>query len=96
MAIANQTNRRFLLASRPEGMPEPGNFRLVEEKVPDPEPGQVLVRALWLSVDPYMRGRMSAAKSYTKPVEIGEVMTGGVVGEVWASRHAGYKEGEIV
>jgi NADPH-dependent curcumin reductase CurA len=92
----NQVNRRILLASRPEAMPEPGNFRMVEDQVPDPGPGSVLVRALWLSVDPYMRGRMSTAKSYAKPVELGEVMTGGVVGEVVASRHPAFKAGEIV
>jgi NADPH-dependent curcumin reductase CurA len=96
MAIANQTNRRILLATRPEGAPTSGNFRLVEEAVPDPGPGAVLVRALWLSVDPYMRGRMSTAKSYAKPVEIGEVMTGGVVGQVIQSRHQAFKPGEIV
>ncbi|MBI1776185.1 MAG: NADP-dependent oxidoreductase [Proteobacteria bacterium] len=94
--MSNQTNRRILLASRPAGAPEPGNFRMVEEKVPDPGPGAVLVKVLWLSVDPYMRGRMSAAKSYAKPVEIGEVMTGGVVGEVVLSNHRAFKPGDVV
>jgi NADPH-dependent curcumin reductase len=89
-------NRRILLASRPVGWPEPANFHLVTEAVPEPGPREVLVRALWLSVDPYMRGRMSAAKSYTRPVEIGEVMTGGVVGEVARSNHPAFKPGDIV
>ena len=89
-------NRRFLLASRPTGWPEPANFRFVTEAIPEPGPKEVLVRALWLSVDPYMRGRMSAAKSYAKPVEIGEVMTGGAVGQVVKSNHPGFSAGEIV
>lgn len=89
-------NRRFLLASRPVGWPEPANFRFVTEAIPEPGPKEVLVRALWLSVDPYMRGRMSAAKSYAKPVEVGEVMTGGMVGQVAKSNHPGFMPGDIV
>jgi NADPH-dependent curcumin reductase CurA len=89
-------NRRFLLASRPAGIPTPENFRYAEEPIPSPGPKEILTRALWLSVDPYMRGRMSAAKSYTRPVEIGEVMTGGVVAEVVESRHAAFAPGDVV
>ncbi|MSP47918.1 MAG: NADP-dependent oxidoreductase [Alphaproteobacteria bacterium] len=94
--MTQNQNRRILLASRPTGWPEPANFRLVTEAIPAPGAKEVLVRALWLSVDPYMRGRMSAAKSYTKPVEVGEVMTGGVVGQVVTSLHPAFRPGEIV
>lgn len=90
------SNRRFLLASRPTGAPEPGNFTLVSEPIPAPGPKEVLVRALWLSVDPYMRGRMSSAKSYAAPVAIGEVMTGGGVGQVIASHSPAFAVGDIV
>lgn len=76
------TNRQFLLAARPVGMPKDSDFNLVETPVPTPAANQFLVRAHYLSVDPYMRGRMNDVKSYAKPVQIGEVMTGGVVGEV--------------
>ncbi len=89
-------NRRIVLASRPEGMPTPANFRLEEAPVPEPRHGEVLVRALWLSLDPYMRGRMSAAKSYAAPNPVGEVMTGGVCGRVEKSQNPAFKEGEIV
>lgn len=89
-------NRQITLASRPVGAPTQDNFKLVETAVPTPERGQVLVRALYLSLDPYMRGRMSDAKSYAPSVKIGEVMTGGAVGRVIDSRHPGFKEGDIV
>ncbi|MEQ8252162.1 NADP-dependent oxidoreductase [Oceanibaculum nanhaiense] len=89
-------NRQITLASRPVGAPTPDNFKLVETQVPTPERGQVLVKALYLSLDPYMRGRMSDAKSYAPSVQIGEVMTGGAVGRVVDSRHPGFKAGDIV
>lgn len=89
-------NRRIVLAARPEGEPKTGDFRLVEADVPAPAEGQLLLRTVWLSLDPYMRGRMSAAKSYAEPVAIGEVMVGGTVCEVAASRHAKFKVGDIV
>jgi hypothetical protein len=89
-------NRQIVLASRPEGEPKPENFRLVTSEAPKPAERQVLLRNLWLSLDPYMRGRMSAAKSYAKPVEIGEVMTGGTVSRVAASRHPDFEAGDIV
>ncbi|MCB5174986.1 MULTISPECIES: NADP-dependent oxidoreductase [Microvirga] len=90
------TNRRIVLASRPTGEPTPADFRLENAAVPEPGDGQILLRTLWLSLDPYMRGRMSAARSYAKPVEVGEVMVGGTVNEVVASRHPGFAEGDIV
>src|SRR5918995_1437443 len=94
--MADSPNRRIVLASRPEGEPKPDNFRLVTSEAPTPADGQVLLRTLWLSLDPYMRGRMSAAKSYAKPVELGAVMTGGTVSEVAASRHWGFQVGDLV
>ncbi len=89
-------NKRILLASRPQGWVTLDNFRLVEEPVPDVADGMLLVRNLYMSVDPYMRGRMNDAKSYAPPFELGKVLEAGVVGEVVASRHAGFNSGDIV
>lgn len=89
-------NQRILLASRPEGLPRPGNFRIVEEPVPVPADGQLLLEILYLSLDPYMRGRMDDAKSYAEPVAIGGLMEGGTVARVLASRHAQYAPGDVV
>jgi NADPH-dependent curcumin reductase CurA len=94
--MKNEMNRRVVLASRPEGEPKPSNFRLETTSVPEPGPDEVLLRTRWLSIDPYMRGRMSAAKSYTKPIEVGEVMGGGTVSEVVASNHPDFAIGDIV
>jgi NADPH-dependent curcumin reductase CurA len=90
------TNLQVQLASRPTGWVEESNFRIVESPVPKPGPGQLLVKNLWLSLDPYMRGRMSDAKSYASPVQIGEVMVGGAVGEVAESNHPKFKPGDHV
>ncbi|HUA55805.1 MAG TPA: NADP-dependent oxidoreductase [Candidatus Sulfotelmatobacter sp.] len=92
----NQINRRITLASRPDGYPGEANFKLVEAPVPSPGPGQVLVRALYLSLDPYMRGRMSDAKSYAAPVPIGGVMEGAIVGRVIASENPKFPVGTMV
>jgi hypothetical protein len=89
-------NMQVLLASRPTGWVEESNFKIVETDVPKPGPGEVLVKNLWLSLDPYMRGRMNAVKSYTKYVEIGEVMTGGTVGQVAESSNPKFKVGDHV
>jgi len=89
-------NRQVTLAARPVGFPKESDFKLVESPLPTPGPGQMLVRALYLSVDPYMRGRMSSAKSYAASVELGGVMMGGVVGQVVESRHPQFAAGEIV
>lgn len=89
-------NRQIVLASRPVGWPRPSDFRLVEAPVPDPGPGQFLVRGRYLSLDPYMRGRMSDAPSYARPVQIGEVMTGAIVGEVIRSHHPDFAVGDVV
>ncbi|HYY60762.1 MAG TPA: NADP-dependent oxidoreductase [Burkholderiales bacterium] len=90
------TNQRWVLASRPAGPVSEANFRLEEAPVPRPAEGEVLVRNLWLSLDPYMRGRMSDARSYVKGVEIGELMVGQTVGEVLESRHTQLKVGDMV
>ena len=89
-------NRQILLATRPEGLPKQSDFRLVEQPIPAPAEGQFLVKTNYLSVDPYMRGRISEAKSYAEPVGIGEVMVGGTVGTVAESRHPRYRPGDVV
>lgn len=89
-------NRQIRLAARPEGMPTAADFELVETEIPPLAPGQFLVRTNYLSVDPYMRGRMSEVKSYADPVAIGDVMVGGTVGTVLESQHPGHKPGEVV
>ena len=91
-----QENQRIVLASRPEGWVTPDNFRLEKAPLPKPQDGEVLVKNLWLSLDPYMRGRISAQKSYAKGVEIGEVMVGQTVGEVLESKNPGFKPGDKV
>ena len=90
------TNKRFVLASRPSGEPTAQNFRLEEAALPPLQDGEVLVRHHYLSLDPYMRGRMSEGKSYAQPQPLNAVMIGGTVGEVVESRHAGYKAGDKV
>jgi NADPH-dependent curcumin reductase CurA len=89
-------NRQVVLAARPVGLPKPGDFRLVEAPVPEPGPGEMLVRARWLSLDPYMRGRMSDAPSYARPVAVGEVMVGAVVGDVVRSHHPDFAPGDVI
>ena len=89
-------NKQLLLASRPQGVVTEDNFRIVEVPVGKPGPGEVLVKNEWLSLDPYMRGRMSDAKSYAKSTEIGEVMVGQTVGEVVESRDPNFKSGDKV
>ena len=89
-------NRQILLVSRPQGEAVAENFRLVENPVPALAAGQVLVRHHFLSLDPYMRGRMNDAKSYAKPQNLNEVMGGGTVGEVVESKHPGYAQGDKV
>lgn len=90
------TNREILLASRPVGMPTEENFSLVENPVPNISEGEVLIKTLYLSVDPYMRGRMRGVRTYVDPFEIGKPLTGGVVGKVIESSHPNFKAGEIV
>lgn len=89
-------NRRIVLASRPVGAPVPGNFRLEEVPIPPLSTGRVLLRTLYLSLDPYMRGRMSDAPSYATPVAVDNVMVGGTVSRVESSQHPDYRPGELV
>jgi NADPH-dependent curcumin reductase CurA len=89
-------NRQILLASRPHGEPTLDNFKLAETTLPSPAPGQLLLRSQYLSLDPYMRGRMSGEKSYASPVEVGGVMGGQAVAEVVESNHPDHRVGEIV
>jgi NADPH-dependent curcumin reductase CurA len=89
-------SREFHLASRPDGWPTADNFRLVEVDLPDPGPGEVLVRNLFMSVDPYMRGRMNDVKSYVPPFRLDRALTGGAVGEVVASQHPTLAVGQTV
>lgn len=89
-------NLEVHLRRRPQGMPSPDDFEIVDAPVGEPGPDEVVVRNLYLSVDPYMRGRMSDRKSYAPPYEVGAVMTGGAVGRVVASRHPEFEEGDLV
>jgi NADPH-dependent curcumin reductase CurA len=94
--MSNIINRRIVLASRPVGAPQPSDFRLEQSTLAAPAAGQLLLRTLYLSLDPYMRGRMSDAPSYAAPVALGEVMVGGTVSRVEASQHPDFKAGELV
>jgi len=89
-------NRRITLAARPVGAPKDSDFRMVEEPVPEPGPGQFLARVIYLSLDPYMRGRMSDGPSYATPVGIGDVMVGGTVAQVVTSNNPEFSEGSFV
>jgi NADPH-dependent curcumin reductase CurA len=89
-------NRQVTLAARPVGFPKASDFALVESETPKPGPGEVLVRSQYLSVDPYQRGRMNDARSYAKPVQIGEVMTAQGAGEVVESNDARFAPGDHV
>ena len=88
--------QRIVLASRPKGPPGLDNFRLETADLPQPGPGEVLMRTIWMSLDPYMRGRMYDRESYVPPFQIGETMQGGAVGRVTVSNHPDYKEGDLV
>ena len=94
--MTGQNNRRFVLAKRPTGVPTQVDFRLESVDLPEATDGEMVARTIYLSLDPYMRGRMNDAPSYTPPVEIGGVMTGGTVCEVVTSRLDGFETGDIV
>lgn len=96
MSAATPVNRRFVLAERPKGMPTTANFRLEQTAVPAIRDGELLLRTVYLSLDPYMRGRMSDAPSYAAPVEVGAVMVGGTVSRVAESKHPNFKAGDLV
>ncbi|HDY8156711.1 TPA: NADP-dependent oxidoreductase [Vibrio vulnificus] len=94
--MTQPTNRQIVLSSRPVGAPTAENFGLTQSDIPTPAQGEILLRSVYLSLDPYMRGRMSDAKSYAEPVGIDEVMVGGTVCQVEASNHAEFEVGEWV
>jgi len=94
--MTDDVNRRITLASRPVGFPKDTDFELVEDSVSEPDKGELLLRTLYLSLDPYMRGRISEARSYAASVEIGQTMVGGTVSSVVASRHPKFKAGDRV
>src|SRR5512132_4305285 len=89
-------NREIRFRSRPAGMPTVDNFQFVDSEVPQPNDGEVLVRTLYISVDPYLRGRMREGRSYVPPFEVGQVIVSGVVGEVVESRAPEFAQGDIV
>ena len=89
-------NRQVLLARRPEGQPVAENFELAESEIPTPGDGEMLLRTVYLSLDPYMRGRMNAEKSYAEPVPLGGVMEGGTVSVVEKSNSGKFAEGDIL
>jgi NADPH-dependent curcumin reductase CurA len=89
-------NLQVLLARRPQGWVQESDFRIAESEIPTPGPGQMLVKNRYLSLDPYMRGRMDDTKSYAAGVQLGEVMVGGTVGEVVASNVAQFNAGDTV
>ena len=89
-------SREIRLKSRPAGVPTPDNFELATVNLPDPGPGEVQVRNSWMTVDPYMRGRMNDVQSYVPPFQIGEALQGGAVGEVIASNDPAFKAGDAV
>jgi NADPH-dependent curcumin reductase CurA len=89
-------NRQILMKTRPVGMPTLENFEIVESNIPEARHGEVLIKILWLSLDPYMRGRMSKAKSYAASINEGDLIVGGAVGEVINSHTPEYKKGDIV
>ena len=92
----SQSAKRVVLVSRPVGEPKASDFRIEDSAIPTPGEGQVLLRTIWLSLDPYMRGRMSDGPSYAAPVPIGGVMEGGTVSEVIASNNPAFAKGDIV
>ncbi len=96
MPQSKTVNRRIVLNSRPAGAPTPENFRVETGEVPVPAQGQVLLRTVWLSIDPYMRGRMNDGPSYAPPVALGDVMVGGTVSRVVSSTLPSFREGDLV
>ena len=92
----NYKNRKIVLQKRPEGFPKEDDFNLVYSEINELYHGEVIVEVMWLSLDPYMRGRMSAAKSYAAPINIGDIVVGGAVGKVVESKCNGFKIGDIV
>jgi NADPH-dependent curcumin reductase CurA len=94
--MSEPANRQVLLVNRPTGEPHESDFRLIESPLPEPAEGQFLCRTIYLSLDPYMRGRMRAGASYAKPAELNQPMVGGTISQVIRSRHGGFHDGDLV
>ncbi|MHB8580835.1 MAG: NADP-dependent oxidoreductase [Ignavibacteriaceae bacterium] len=94
--MQQQNNRQIILINRPDGMPDESCFKLITSSIPQPTNGQVLIRTCYISVDPYMRGRMNDRKSYVPPYQLNEVMNGGVVGEVIESKSNNFFNGDFL
>ena len=94
--MQDRVNRQVIVKKRPVGIPEAEHFEIVEAPVPGPQEGQILVRNIYLSVDPAMRGWVNAAANYLDPVPLGGVMRSFAVGRVVESRHPGYRVGDVV
>jgi NADPH:quinone reductase len=94
--MKQQVNRQILFIKRPAGIPDESCFRLVTSEIPQPANGQVLLQTKFLSVDPYMRGRMNDRKSYVKPFQLNELLSGGIVGEVLDSKSYSFVKGDFV
>src|SRR5690606_11495311 len=96
LKMKNQKNRQFLLATRPVGTPTADNWDLVTSEIPTPNDGEVLLKTIYISLDPAMRGWMNEGKSYIRPVQIGEVMRAGVIGRVIESKDPNFQPGDFV
>ena len=96
MSANAATRRSVVLKRRPHGEPRTADFEIQEDPIPTPGPGEVVTRTIWLSIDPYMRGRLREEQTYAVAIQIGEVMTGETVGEVIASAHPGFVAGDVV
>src|ERR1043165_10277003 len=94
--MSGRKSREIRLARRPEGLPSALDFELAERELAAPGPGQVLVRNIYMSVDPYMRGRMMDRESYVPPFQVGEVLSGGAIGQVVESNNPGFQKGDFV
>ena len=94
--MTNTVNRQIQLSARPANYPKESDFDLVESPVSEPREGEVLVKVIWLSLDPYQRGRMRASHPYATPMELGQVIVGGVVGKIVQSRTPAFTVGEVV
>src|SRR5436305_11645405 len=94
--MSTHKSREIRLARRPEGMPRPTDFELAETEISGPGEGQVQVRNIYMSVDPYMRGRMVERESYVPPFQIGQPLSGGAVGQVVASENPNFRPGDYV
>jgi len=94
--VNTATNRRIVLAERPQGAPKSSDFSMISEPVPDLGEGEIISRTIYLSLDPYMRGRMNAGKSYAAPVEIGETMCGGTVSQVLKSNNPEFSRDDYI